>query len=345
MPQSTDISKSFILAASLLISAAAFASDAVDIQTAHHSPREVQEKAELEQILKKYDLRKYTFTRTVVIEERAMNHAFPTLTLNVHFLGSDDELLSSFLHEQLHWYLAQHRIAMQDAVSRLKEVYPHVPVGLPEGADTEYSTYGHLIDCYLEIQADREIIGRDRTDRVIKNKPWYTWIYKTILQDEDRIAALVKAERLELNMSASRPSTMGEHFEPSEYPPDPVVVMPWEIPCKDEIVKSNFEERIRQHVTGQLSEQTRAPIQDWKVILRKEDENGEFIGYREVLTDKTGRFDLGLVEEGKYRFLQGLNRAFVTPKEITCGEAPACDLNLVLQVSWTDQPFGGCPVR
>ncbi len=128
-----------------------------------------------------------------------MNHAFPTLTLNVHFLGSDDELLSSFLHEQLHWYLAKNRLAMEDAVRRLKMMYPHAPVGLPEGADTEYSTYGHLIDCYLEIQADRELIGAERTEKVIKNKPWYTWIYKTVLQDEDKIAALVKAERLEMH--------------------------------------------------------------------------------------------------------------------------------------------------
>jgi hypothetical protein len=45
----------------------------------------------------------------------------------------------------------------------------------------------------------RQLIGPERTGRVIKNKPWYTWIYKTILQDEDRIAALVKAERLEMN--------------------------------------------------------------------------------------------------------------------------------------------------
>jgi len=186
-------------ACAFLFSIAALAADAIDIQTSRHTARELQEKVELEHLLKKYDVSKYTFTRTIIIEERAMNHAFPVLTLNVHFVGSDDELLSSFLHEQLHWYLAQHRLAMEDAVRRLKVMYPHAPVGLPEGADSEYSTYGHLIDCYLEIQADRELIGRERTDRVIKSKPWYTWIYKTILRDEDGIAALVKAEGLEMN--------------------------------------------------------------------------------------------------------------------------------------------------
>ena len=75
----------------LLFTFCAFASEAIDIQTSHHSQRELQEKSELEQIIKKYDVGKYTFTKKVVIEERAMNHAFPTLTLNVHFLGSDDD--------------------------------------------------------------------------------------------------------------------------------------------------------------------------------------------------------------------------------------------------------------
>jgi hypothetical protein len=170
----------------------------VDIQTAHHSSREQQEKEELEQLLKKYDVSKYTFTHTVVIEERAMNHAFPVLTLNVHFLGSDDELLSSFLHEQLHWYLRDHPTQMEQALAELKRFYPKVPVGLPEGADTMYSTYGHLIDCYLEIQVDRRLMGDERTTRVIKNKPWYTWIYKTITQDEKRIDAIVKGNHLDI---------------------------------------------------------------------------------------------------------------------------------------------------
>lgn len=81
-------------------------------------------------------------------------------------------------------------------MAELRRFYPRVPVGLPEGAEAEYSTYGHLIDCYLEIQADRELIGQERTAEVIKRKPWYTWIYATILRDEPRIAAIVARERL-----------------------------------------------------------------------------------------------------------------------------------------------------
>ena len=71
-----------------------------------------------------------------------------------------------------------------------------MPVGLPEGADSEYSTYGHLVDCYLEIVADRELLGPERTKVVVTNKPWYTWIYGTVLRDEDRIASIVNRYQL-----------------------------------------------------------------------------------------------------------------------------------------------------
>ena len=199
MPKRTNISKNLILGALL---SSAFAADPpagkIDIQLQHHSMREMQEKSELESLFKKHDLAKYTFTRQIVIEERAMNHAFPVLTLNVFYLGSDDELLSSFLHEQLHWYLREHPNQMQQTMAEVKKLYPKVKVGLPDSADTEESTYNHLVDCYLEIQADRQVIGPERTDRVIKHKPWYTWIYKTINHDEKAIAAIVTENHLDI---------------------------------------------------------------------------------------------------------------------------------------------------
>jgi hypothetical protein len=182
----------------LMGSARTLAVDPISIQLAHHTPREMQTAETLKQVLSKYDLHVYTFTREVVIEERAMNHAFPVLTLNVRFADSPDELLSSFVHEQLHWYLREHDTQQKAAIAELRQIYPNAPVGLPEGADTAYSTYGHLVDCYLEIQADRELIGPKRTDDVIKNKPWYTWIYKTILRDEDKIRAVVEKHDLEI---------------------------------------------------------------------------------------------------------------------------------------------------
>jgi hypothetical protein len=188
-----------MLRAALLLSVSAWlAQPAIKIDLAHGTDREQQTKALLEQALGSYDLGKYTFTRHVVIEERAINHAFPVLTLNVRFARSADELLSSYVHEQLHWHLRDRGRDQQEAIAELRIIYPGAPVGAPEGAETAVSTYGHLIDCYLEIQADRQLIGPERTSAVIADKGHYTWIYKTILQDEPRIAAVARRHHLEI---------------------------------------------------------------------------------------------------------------------------------------------------
>jgi hypothetical protein len=185
-----------LLLTTLLIGASLEPSIRIDL--ARQTGRERQTKARLEQVIASYDLSKFTFTRRVIIEERAINHAFPVLTLNARFADSGDDLLSSYLHEQLHWYLREHSAQQQDAIAELRRMYPNAPVGLPEGAETAYSTYGHLVDCYLEIQADRQLIGPERTNAVINNKGHYTWIYETILRDESRIAAVVVGHRLQI---------------------------------------------------------------------------------------------------------------------------------------------------
>ena len=152
----------------------------------------------VKKVVSSYDLTKYTYTREVVIEERAMNHAFPVLTLNARFADSSDELLSSYIHEQLHWYLREHDGQQKAAIADLRQIYPNAPVGLPEGAENAYSTYGHLVDCYLEIEADRQLIGPERTMTVIKDKGHYTWIYSTILRDEDKVRGVVQQHNLEI---------------------------------------------------------------------------------------------------------------------------------------------------
>lgn len=172
---------------------------AVKIDLAHGTDRERQTRSLLEEVLTSYDLSKYTFTRSVVIEERAVNHAFPVLTLNVRFARSADELLSSYVHEQLHWHLREHGAAQRQAIAELARMYPGAPVGLPEGAESAISTYGHLVDCYLEIEADRRLIGPERTSAVVSDKGHYTWIYRTVLEDEPRIAAVVRRHHLEVD--------------------------------------------------------------------------------------------------------------------------------------------------
>jgi hypothetical protein len=168
----------------------------ITIELAHGTPREQLARQTLEQVLASYDLKKYTFTRKVIVEEGATNHAFPTLTLNAAFASSPDLLLSSFLHEQLHWHLRRNDAQQRAAIVELRGLYPRVPVGLPASAENAYSTYGHLVDCYLEILADREVMGSERTDALIRAKPWYTWIYSTVLADEKLIGRVVARHQL-----------------------------------------------------------------------------------------------------------------------------------------------------
>ena len=120
--------------------ALSFLQAGITVDPARGTNRERQTKAALERLLASYDLRKYTFTRRVIIDQGAINHAFPVLTLNTRFANSADELLSSYIHEQLHWHLQNHGTDQQEAVAELRREYPWAPVGGSEGAETPFST-------------------------------------------------------------------------------------------------------------------------------------------------------------------------------------------------------------
>ena len=186
------------LAFSIALVGPVSAREGISIRTAHRGPREEQTADQLRKLLSSYDLAKYTFTRNVTIDRGAMNHAFPELTLNARFADVPDDLLSSYIHEQLHWYLRDHDMQQKAAINELRRMYPNAPVGLPEGAESAYSTYGHLVDCYLEIEADRGLLGPERTLTTIRNKGHYTWIYETIFRDEAKIAAVVDEHQLRI---------------------------------------------------------------------------------------------------------------------------------------------------
>jgi hypothetical protein len=173
----------------------------VTIELKHGSDAEQRTKQELERILASYDLSRYTFTHEVIIDEKAIPHSHPVLTLHTQHLGSDDVLLSAYIHEQLHWYLDAHRAQTEAAESELRKLYPKVPVGYPEGAQDEESTYLHLIDCYLEMKPDQQLMGVERAAKVMDF--WagdhYTWVYKTVIRDETMISGIIEKQHLEMH--------------------------------------------------------------------------------------------------------------------------------------------------
>lgn len=206
MPKRTDISIIVIISVALFSMARAVvpgttvASTAVAVQLKHDSGPERQTREQLERLLRAYDLRKYTFTHDVVIDEKAIPHSHPVLTLHTRHLDSDDHLLSTYVHEQLHWYLVGHKQQTDAAKEDLRKIYSKVPVGYPDGSNDEDGSYLHLVDCYLEMQADRELMGTKRAAMVMNF--WagdhYRWIYRTVIDDEAAIRKVIEQRNLEL---------------------------------------------------------------------------------------------------------------------------------------------------
>jgi hypothetical protein len=166
---------------------------AVNISLANDSERERQTRDQLVALLQRYDLDRWLFTDVVRIEQGVIPHSHPVLTLNTYVLGDDARLLAIYLHEQLHWFCDQREAATERAIEELRGIYPVVPVGLPEGAKSEFSSYLHLVIGDLEYAALIDVVGPDDARQVIEGwcQSHYTWIYATVLRDFDMIEAIV----------------------------------------------------------------------------------------------------------------------------------------------------------
>ena len=168
----------------LLLAVTSYAQDRIEIALKNNTRDESQTREQLQRLLKMYDLSKWIFTRSIVIDEKSIPHSHPTLTLHTRHLKDDDLLLSTFVHEQAHWFLVQKDKETAEAIKELKVLFPKVPGGLPEGGADEESTYLHLLVIYLEYRADREILGELRAKQVMDfgSTDHYTWVYKTVLE-------------------------------------------------------------------------------------------------------------------------------------------------------------------
>ena len=82
----------FFFCITLLLSIAAQAQDKIEISLKNNSQSEIQTKEQLQRLLKTYDLSKWIFTKSVVIEENVIPHSHPVLTLSTRHI-KDDELL------------------------------------------------------------------------------------------------------------------------------------------------------------------------------------------------------------------------------------------------------------
>lgn len=172
----------------------------IEIKLQHGDAAETQTRDQLLRLLRTYDASRWIFTRSVVIDSTpgTIPHSHPVLTLSVRHLKDDDLLLSTFVHENLHHFLSQNHEKAEAAKKELRAVFPKVPVGYPDGADSDDAGYAHLIVNYLEYWADRELLGEQRAFQVLQfwMADHYRWLYRQILESGYQIGPIVRKNGL-----------------------------------------------------------------------------------------------------------------------------------------------------
>lgn len=195
---------SFLIVLSLLSSTVSFGftdESEITVTVVGKNPElETKAKVDFEKLLKKYDVSRYLFTKKVQIEDGVIPHSHPILTLNTRYIDQPLKQLTTFLHEQIHWWVSENDDGVSAAIAEFRKRYPKIPTERREIARNEYSTYLHLVVCYLELIAMRDVAGEKAAAEAFN---WlkghhYRWIYRTVLKDEAEIAEVVKRHGLML---------------------------------------------------------------------------------------------------------------------------------------------------
>lgn len=165
----------------------------VTISTHLNTTAEKEIKFRLEALLNKHALEPYLYTKDIKIQADIIPHSHPTLTLNTDF-ASDTHLLSTFLHEQMHWYSLSKDYDQEAMGKSIYALYPVVPSALPVGAGSTQSTYLHILICYLEYHTLSQVLGKEAAKEHMQymSKQYYTWVYETIVKDQAQLEAIFR---------------------------------------------------------------------------------------------------------------------------------------------------------
>jgi len=170
----------------------------IEITLAHGTTAEAETRQQLQRLLKAYDLSDWLWTRKVVIDKDAIPHSHPVLTLHTRHLKDDLLLLSTFVHEEYHWYETAHAQDTSAAIAELKTAYPRLAVGGLDGASDEESSYLHIIVCYVEWQKMKALVGAEKARQVMElwARDHYRAIYRLVLDNEAAVGDVVNRHHL-----------------------------------------------------------------------------------------------------------------------------------------------------
>lgn len=194
----------FVLLLALLAAPVQAGSADFDIRLRNNTADERAAKAQLQRLLDAHDVSPYIFTYSVMIDRYGAPHSHPILTVNTVFNQDDASALSTFLHEQFHWFGMVMEPQMQAALTELKELYPTVPTGGNGGARDSYSTYVHLIVGVQELHATASAFGMAEARRVLADKRHYRWINTQVLENTETLTAIARRHGLLLGDEQAR---------------------------------------------------------------------------------------------------------------------------------------------
>lgn len=173
----------------------------VRVETATEHPDEERTRALLERLLAEHDTSAWEYTDRVVVEHLAVPRSHPVLTIGTHFIvRTAMGVLTTYLHEQIHWYLVERGNDADFAIQELRALYPEVPDHDHGGASDDRSTYLHLVVNWLELESLRIVAGSERADQTLLQAvdgPVYGWIYRRVFEDHDLIGDAVRRHRLD----------------------------------------------------------------------------------------------------------------------------------------------------
>jgi hypothetical protein len=139
---------------------------------------------QLRAVMRKYDSEPWILTRRILIDAGQLPHSHPVLTIHTRHIGEELKLLSTFIHEQLHWLEDEPRLAdFRAAMKELEGLFPDVPSPAQGGARDAESTYRHLLVCDMEYQVMSALVGEAAARETLTTATYYQWVYEKVLND------------------------------------------------------------------------------------------------------------------------------------------------------------------
>ncbi len=169
----------------------------IDLSEARRAAEQVR--GLLSKLRLEHNLRQFEYATTVRIAPGEIPHSHPVLTLN-SMVRTEGALLSTYLHEQMHWYVTWYSYARTESWRtirmELEARYPAIPTVFPEGAHTVASSYLHLIVNWLEVEAASILLGRAAAVEISSKNFVYSGIYKIVLSEWDALSRLYREQGL-----------------------------------------------------------------------------------------------------------------------------------------------------